>query len=345
LLHPSFILLSEPAYLRRVEHDDRFMQRCFALAGHGLGLTWPNPLVGCAVVCDGQILAEGFHKKAGLPHAEVEAIRRIEDSDLLRRATVYVNLEPCSHHGRTPPCASMLVKAGVKRVVIANTDPFPAVSGTGISLLREAGIEVTTGVLEKEGAYLNRRFFMRHRSGRPWVVLKWAQTADGFMDRERKSGETGSFPISGKQTNRLVHLWRSQEQAILVGTRTALTDNPELTVRHVEGPQPIRWVIDRHAALPGELRLFQGEQPARVLRGEHPGEWLQQLCESDIQSVLVEGGAATLQAFLASGLWDEARVIQAPLTLGRGLRAPVIPSPAIRREVSGDDLIHFYFRK
>lgn len=321
------------------------MRRCFQLAGYGLGHTWPNPLVGCVIVAGDRIIGEGFHKKAGLPHAEVEAIRSVRDTSLLSQSTVYVNLEPCAHHGRTPPCADLLVKSGVKRVVIAHTDPFPDVSGRGVEILRTAGIEVVSDICAQEARWLNRRFLGHHERRRPWVVLKWAQTADGFMDRERSKGETGTFAISGAASSRLVHRWRSEEQAILVGTRTALIDNPKLTVRHVAGPQPIRCAIDRKGILPETFHPFNTEGSGMRLRGSDPQQWLNELHEAGIQSVLIEGGALTHRLFLKSGLWDEARVIHAPFTIGRGLPAPVIPSPAVRRERIGDDLVYFYFHE
>jgi diaminohydroxyphosphoribosylaminopyrimidine deaminase/5-amino-6-(5-phosphoribosylamino)uracil reductase len=318
------------------------MQRCFQLAARGLGNTYPNPLVGCVIVVNDTIIGEGFHQKAGSPHAEVEAIRSITDDSLLEGATIYVNLEPCAHHGRTPPCADLLIVSKVKRVVIANTDPFPQVSGKGIERLRAAGIEVITDVLSSEGAWLNRRFFSQWDKHRPYIILKWAQTADGFMDKERKPGETGSFRISGEASNRLVHLWRSQEMAILVGYNTAATDNPRLNVRHVKGNDPMRIAIDPKLELPNSLHLFHGEKPALILRGKGPAEWIVEMQKADVQSVIVEGGASTLHAFLSAGIWDEARVIHSPMRIQRGLKAPMIPQSFTRNEKCGEDMIYYY---
>jgi diaminohydroxyphosphoribosylaminopyrimidine deaminase / 5-amino-6-(5-phosphoribosylamino)uracil reductase len=332
-----------PCYIRRVNTPETLMRRCFRLARFGLGSTWPNPLVGAVVVSGNEIIGEGFHRRAGAPHAEVEAIRSVADPSRLHGSTVYVNLEPCSHHGRTPPCADLLIASGVARVVISNSDPFPQVSGQGIARLREAGIEVVTGVLEDEGNALNRRFFTFWKAHRPYVVLKWAVSADGYIDKLRQPGETGSHPISGFASARLVHRWRSEEQAILVGPGTALTDDPELTVRHVEGPSPLRAVIDPRRNLPDSLRMFCGDSPAMRLHGESPGEWLRELHAAGIQSVLVEGGRATLQAFLDTGLWDEARVIHAPVTLRGGLTQPVLHTPASSQMTCGGDTITYHF--
>ena len=318
------------------------MQRCFHLASRGLGNTYPNPLVGCVIVANETIIGEGFHQKAGGPHAEVEAIRNVNNETLLEGATVYVNLEPCAHHGRTPPCADLLIVSKVKRVVIANTDPFPQVSGRGIERLRDAGIEVITDVLASEGAMLNRRFFTHWQKHRPYIILKWAQTADGFMDKERKPGETGSFRISGDAAARIVHMWRSQEQAILVGYNTAATDNPRLNVRHVRGNDPMRIAIDPKLELPRSLHLFHGEKPALILRGRGPEEWIEEMHKAAVQSVMVEGGASTLHAFINSGLWDEARVIHSPMRIQRGLAAPAMPSSFTRMEKCGEDMIHYY---
>jgi diaminohydroxyphosphoribosylaminopyrimidine deaminase / 5-amino-6-(5-phosphoribosylamino)uracil reductase len=326
-----------------VNPHEKYMQRCFQLAAKALGNTYPNPLVGCVIVANDSIIGEGFHQKAGGPHAEVEAIRSITNEALLEGATVYVNLEPCAHHGRTPPCADLLILSKVKRVVIANTDPFPQVSGRGIERLRAAGIEVITDVLATEGAILNRRFFSQWQKHRPYIILKWAQTADGFMDKERKPGETGSFRISGDAATRMVHLWRSQEQAILVGYNTAATDNPRLNVRHVKGNDPMRIAIDPKLELPRSLHLFHGEQPALILRGSGPDEWVEEMQKAGVQSVIVEGGASTLHAFINAGLWDEARVIHSPMRIQRGLKAPVIAEPFTRVEKCGPDTIYHFF--
>ena len=228
------------------------MKRCLELAEKGMGNVAPNPMVGCVIVHGGRIIGEGYHRAFGEAHAEVNAIASAGDASLLAGSTLYVNLEPCSYHGKTPPCSSLVIGKGIPRVVIGTPDPNPRVSGAGIMQMESAGIEVVKGVLETECLELNKRFFTHHMKKRPWILLKWARTADGFIDRERRPGQpAGINRISGGEALRHVHKWRSQEQSILVGTRTALLDNPELTVRHWKGKNPLRLVIDIEGKLPG----------------------------------------------------------------------------------------------
>lgn len=311
------------------------MNRVFELASLGRGQVSPNPMVGCVIVHNSTIIAEGYHARYGEAHAEAVAISRVADASVLRDCTLYVNLEPCSHFGKTPPCADLLVRHRVKKVVIANEDSNPLVKGTGIKKLQEAGIQVVTGVLAERGRDLNRRFFTFMEKQRPYIILKWAQTADGFIARE----DFSSRWISDAYSRQLVHKWRTEEDAILVGTHTAQLDNPQLNARDWSGKNPVRIVIDRNRKLPQDLHLFDGssktlcynllfhdEQPHTTwvkLNGENfLQELVSDLWKRNIQSVIVEGGASTLNAFIHSGLWDEARVFISPQTFGKGLPAP-----------------------
>lgn len=316
------------------------MRRCLQLAELGLGQTAPNPMVGAILVHGDRIIGEGYHLRAGAAHAEVDCLQHVlpEDVRLIPEATLYVSLEPCCHHGKTPPCTDLIIRSGIKRVVIASSDPFPAVSGGGIRLLREAGIEVEVGILENEARKLNRRFFTFHQQHRPYVILKWAQTNNGFLGGA--SGER--WKISNEWSQRLVHQWRSQEQAILIGYRTALNDDPSLTTRLVPGKNPLRMVVDPLHHLPSHLQIFNDHLPVVIFTAIQQVEsdlitYVQyessqlidsifKYCETHaIQSLLVEGGTATLELFLQSGYWDEIRRITASdLEKGNGTYAPVI---------------------
>lgn len=315
------------------------MRRCFQLAESALGEVAPNPIVGAVLVHDDRIIGEGFHRKYGAAHAEVNAINAVKEADrpLIPYATMYVSLEPCAHFGKTPPCADLLVREHVKRVVIANRDPFPDVDGKGIGKLRTAGIEVTTGLLEEEGWWLNRRFFTFHTQQRPYIVLKWAQTANGII------GTPGErLLISNQFTNRLVHKWRSEEAAILVGKNTALEDNPRLDNRYWQGSAPVRILMDPALEVPDKAHIYNNAAPSIIIN--HQAErtvgniaWLKadasrplatEVCrllyEQNIQSVLVEGGAKTLTSFLEADLYDEVRIItNETLTVNQGIKAPV----------------------
>ena len=313
------------------------MRRAHELAGNGLGAVSPNPLVGCIVVKDDVIIGEGWHKIYGGPHAEVNAIASVADHVKLKGSTVIVNLEPCSHYGKTPPCADLLVKHQVGRVIISNRDTNPLVSGSGIAKLREAGIDLIEGVLESEGWDLNKRFFTMMEKKRPYVILKWAQTENGMM-----AGEEGDPRwISNTVSRQLVHRWRTEEDAVLVGYRTVLHDNPRLNSREWIGRDPVRVVIDKQLALPRSLNVFDGTQRTVILNTVKNEEQkntsfvklnedgfvvnvLAHLYERRVQSLLVEGGAGTLKMFMDSGLWDEARVFSSPLNFKAGLKAPAI---------------------
>ena len=333
--------------------DHRYVSRAMQLAKMGLGDTRPNPLVGCVIVYDGRIIGEGYHRRYGGPHAEVEAVSRVADLSLLNQSTVYVNLEPCSHHGKTPPCSDLLIRHGVRRVVIANEDPNPLVAGRGIRRLREHGIEVETGVLAPVGHHLNRRFFTFHQHRRPYIILKWAQTRDGYLARANGDSKW----ISGIRARQWVHRWRAEEAAILVGRGTARQDNPQLTTRHWAGHDPIRVVLDPGGRLDAGLHLFDGRVPTlRFVTGppRHAGdvtvpgtsylsEVLHELYRRDIQSVLVEGGAATLRSFLEAGLWDEARVFTGRQLFGDGISAPDMAQSPDTSKVIGEDELKIFF--
>ena len=286
------------------EIDERYMRRCLQLAANGRQNAKPNPMVGAVIVsADGRIIGEGYHVRCGEGHAEVNAFASVrkEDESLLKKATIYVSLEPCSHYGKTPPCADLIIRKGVKRAVVGCIDPFAEVQGRGIQKLRDAGIEVTVGVLEKECQSLNRRFFTYHRLHRPYIILKWAQTENGFIDDHGKA-----LAISTPFTKMLVHKLRAEEDAILVGRVTDEREHPLLNVREWVGPDPLRLVLDH----------------------QHPLD-LKSLYDQHIQSLIVEGGAKTLNSFLEQGLWDEMRVETAPIKVNDGTPAPIIPVDAV----------------
>ena len=333
-----------------IEIEEKYMRRCIELAQNGCCYAAPNPLVGAVLVCNGRIIGEGYHARCGEAHAEVNAIRSVREPHLLRSATLYVSLEPCSHYGKTPPCADLIIEKQIPRVVVGCLDPFIKVAGRGIEKLRAAGVEVTTGLLEEECKALIGRFLTYHLQQRPYITLKWAQSSDGFIDRLRKGGEP--LHLSSPLTLMRVHRLRAEHSAILVGSHTALLDNPSLNVRHWSGPQPVRLVIDRRGTLPPQLHLFDGRQRTLVLteRSDWPATATAQdtpdkaqypvechtldfsaplppqiatlLHREGLQSLLVEGGRYTLQSFIDLGLWDEAWVEEAPLIIGQGVAAP-----------------------
>lgn len=341
--------------------DELFMQRCIDLAYLGQGNVAPNPMVGCVIVHDGRIIAEGYHRKYGEAHAEVNAINEVEDKSILKDCTVYVSLEPCAHFGKTPPCADLLIAHRVQRVVVGCKDTHVKVGGKGIERLKKAGIEVVVGVLEKECRELNKRFFTFHEKQRPYVILKWAQSKDGFLDGPRRNNEKGIFWISCPETRSLVHKWRSEEASILVGRKTVENDNPSLTVRDYHGKNPIRLIIDSQLKITGDLKILSDEAPTIIFnrsRNEQIGniEWvkipevetryiLEELYKKGIQSVIVEGGSRTLQYFIFDNVWDEARVIVGESMLGEGNKAPSINRvPAFSYRFSKDHIYH-YLRK
>lgn len=324
------------------EEHNKFMQRCIELASCAEGLTYPNPLVGSVIVHDGQIIGEGYHLKAGFPHAEVNAINSVKNKSLLRNSTIYVNLEPCSHFGKTPPCADRIISEGIPRVVVGASDTSAKVSGKGIARLLDAGCEVITGVLEKECRNLNKRFFTFHEKKRPYIILKWARSCDGFIDINRtESGTRGPKWISGKPERVLVHKWRASEQSILVGGRTVRIDDPSLNVRDWTGKNPLRLILSSSGDIPGnssvfrhneETVLFTYNESARVpgtvvvMDKDNPSaiQIVNYLYSKGIQSLFVEGGAEVLNHFIISNLWDEARVFTGMTSFGAGVKAPML---------------------
>ena len=341
--------------------DEQYMSRCIQLAELGAGNVAPNPMVGAILVYDDKIIGEGYHKKYGEAHAEVNCINSVEEKNqhLIEKSTIYVSLEPCAHYGKTPPCADLIIKNNIPKVVIGTKDIYKEVAGAGIEKLKNAGIEVLTGVLENECIDLNKRFFTFHQKQRPFIILKWAQSSNRKIGSERER-----ILISNDYSNRLVHRWRSEEAAILVGTNTALKDDPLLTTRLWKGKNPIRIVIDKNLKLPHELKIFSKttntiifnslkntiEENVEYIKLENKNlleEILRTLYKLNIQSVLVEGGAKTLQSFIDAGLWDEARVItNEEMIIESGIDAPEIKSfKLIKQERYFSDLINYYSKK
>lgn len=320
-------------------------------------------MVGCVIVKNDVIIGEGFHRAFGEAHAEVNAINSVINPDDLKQSTLYVSLEPCSHKGKTPPCADLIIQSGIPKVVIAQSDPNPAVSGMGIKKLREAGIDISTGILEERAKELNRRFRTFHEKKRPYIILKWAMTADGYMDSVRKEDKQGIFWISSPETKKLVHKWRSEEGAILIGKRTLEVDDPSLDTRDYFGKNPLRVVLVGDKELSRTRRLLNDGNPTLII-GKHQegfeneavefelpeGEDLAEaaltsLYERNINSVIIEGGAYTLQHLLESRMWDEARIIQSSRTLGGGLEAPKIAQEHTELFSFGRDNVFLYRNK
>ena len=333
-----------------MEIEKKYMQRCIQLAYWGLGSVSPNPMVGAVIVCDGKIIGEGYHRQWGGPHAEVYAVGSVKEPELLKRSTLYVSLEPCSHYGKTPPCAALILEKQIPRVVIGMQDPFPQVSGNGIRMLRDAGVEVYCGLMKEECEELNKRFLTYFCKNRPYVFLKWAQSEDGFLDAKREYGDDRTaVRLSGPFSLMRNHKKRSEEDAILVGTRTALLDNPSLNVRYWKGRNPVRVVIDRKKIIPEGFHLSDGTQETWVLPEDHPdaGTWpvsriLDFLYERKVHSVIVEGGAQLLGSFLREGVWDEAWVETVPLLLGSGVVAPETEGSLVKTELRGRAVLSVY---
>nr|WP_294794030.1 bifunctional diaminohydroxyphosphoribosylaminopyrimidine deaminase/5-amino-6-(5-phosphoribosylamino)uracil reductase RibD [uncultured Mucilaginibacter sp.] len=345
--------------------DELYMRRCLDLAALGRGMVSPNPMVGAVIVHNCKIIGAGYHKKYGGPHAEVNAVNNVlkhfeNAEELFHDATIYVSLEPCAHYGKTPPCADLIIKHRIPKVVIGCRDPFDQVDGKGIEKLQAVGIEVVIGVLEQECRDLNRRFFTRVQKHRPYIILKWAQTADGFFAPDDKN----QFWITGPESQKLVHQWRTEEDAVLVGKNTAAIDNPQLNVRYAEGRDPKRVVIDRRLELDPALRLFDQSVETIVfnemkteVKGKNkfialedfdryvPQYMMYQLYLQDVQSVIVEGGAATLRSFIEAGLWDEARIFTGNAVLKRGIPAPQISGTKGDEIQSGDDLLEIWYNE
>jgi diaminohydroxyphosphoribosylaminopyrimidine deaminase/5-amino-6-(5-phosphoribosylamino)uracil reductase len=341
--------------------DQIFMQRCLDLASNGKQDVAPNPMVGAVIVHQGEIIGEGFHQFYGGPHAEVNAINSVTDLSLLKESTIYVSLEPCAHYGKTPPCVDLIIEKQFKRVVIGSLDPHNQVAGKGVEKLKQNNIEVLLGVLETDCIKLNKRFFNFHQNQRPYVILKWAETADGFIDSVRDSEERKINWISAPETKVLVHQWRSEEQAILVGWKTINNDNPSLTVREVDGKNPMRVILDAHLKCDLNSTIFKDGLKTiifNLLKDETAGNVdyiklpdiktktvLQALYTLNITSVFVEGGSTTLQHFITDQTLNEARVIVGKNKFGEGIKAPIISGiPVHSFEFSGDK-IHQFERK
>ncbi len=325
-----------------MSEQDKFMTRCLELAKNGLGSVYPNPMVGSVIVYKGRIIGEGWHQRAGGQHAEVRAIDSVKDKELLPEATLYVNLEPCSHHGRTPPCADLILRNGIKKVVIGSVDSNEKVGGKGVKRLREHGVEVTISVMEKESRELNKRFFTFHEKERPYVILKWAQSGDGYIFPEPEMVEKGvPYWISNVYSLQRVHQWRAEEAAILVGKNTVLQDDPRLNIRDFTGNSILRITIDRKLEIPDSVSLLDHSSKTIVYNGvknELHGEihyvkldfQKELICQImfhlhkiDVQSLIVEGGSYTLNSFIQSGFWDEARVFKGEQNFNKGVKAPV----------------------
>jgi diaminohydroxyphosphoribosylaminopyrimidine deaminase / 5-amino-6-(5-phosphoribosylamino)uracil reductase len=336
--------------------DELYMLRALELASLGRGLVSPNPMVGCVIVKNNHVIAEGWHEKYGGPHAEVNAINSIENKSLLEGATLYVNLEPCAHHGKTPPCADLILKYPIKRVVICNIDPNPLVSGKGVEKLIEGGKEVVMGVLEEKGTELNKRFFSFIEKKRPYIMLKWAETSDGFIAHENYDSKW----ISGELSRKLVHKWRAEEDAIMVGTNTALYDNPQLNVRDWSGRNPTRILIDKDLQVPEGAHLFDGTQTTICYNFKRqevknlvefvkldPTEdlmknILEDMYDRKIQSVIVEGGAKLLSSIIKAGMWDEARIFRSKHEFGSGIEAPSVRGKLMSVDKIGEDEMMVY---
>ena len=340
---------------------EKWMNRCLELAKMGAGSTSPNPMVGCIIVYNGAIIGEGYHQKYGEPHAEVNAINSVSNKELLRKSTLYVTLEPCAHFGLTPPCSDLIVAKQIPKVVIGTIDPFAKVAGKGIEKLRKADIDVKVGVLEKECNDLNKRFFTFHEKKRPYIILKWAETIDGFIDIKRGEKKYGQPNwITGKKAIHRVHEIRAIEDAIFVGTNTALKDNPSLTVRHCPGRNPIRIVLDKQLRLPENLNVFDNSAQTIVFNSKRHAEIeniyfakidfgkdilpqiLKELHNRNIQSVIVEGGKQLLESFIATNIWDEAHQFIGNKYFNEGIEAPQISGKIVSTEEFDSDNLVVY---
>jgi diaminohydroxyphosphoribosylaminopyrimidine deaminase/5-amino-6-(5-phosphoribosylamino)uracil reductase len=341
-----------------MQQDEIYMKRCLELAALGLGKTYPNPMVGSVIVHGGKVIGEGWHKKAGEAHAEVNSVNSVVDKSLLKEATSYVNLEPCAHFGKTPPCASLITKHKIPNVVIGCIDTFSKVSGKGVTMLKEAGVKVKVGVLEKECLESHKRFFTFHQKKRPYIILKWAETSDGFI-APLVQEEGKPFWITSPESKKLVHKWRTEEASILVGTNTAEKDNPALTARLWNGCQPLRIVLDRTLRLNDNLQVFDESIKTVVFTEKLKTSTsrtkyiqtdfsklheniLNELYKRNIHSVIIEGGRETLQAFINESLWDEARVFVGEERLVNGISAPVLNTNPKSEERISKDILKLY---
>ena len=335
------------------------MKKCLELATKGMGYVSPNPMVGCVVVFNNQIIGEGYHEEYGTAHAEINAIENVKDKSLLKKSTLYVNLEPCVHFGKTPPCTNLIIESEIPKVVIGCRDSYSEVSGKGIEKMQNIGIEVIVGVLEKESRELNKRFFTFHEKKRPYIILKWAESKDGFM---APLNQNKPFWMTSSESKKLVHKWRAEEEAILIGRITAKKDNPSLTVREVAGSNPIRIIIDKNLTLSGDLNLFNSEAKTIIfnsIKSEETGTTnfikidfnylikniLEELHKQNIQSVKIEGGSITLQSFIDANIWDEARIFTANKLFSQGLKTPIIEGEIILEEEIGTDTLEIIINR
>ena len=334
---------------------EKYIRRCIELAKNGLGTTYPNPLVGSVIVYENKIIGEGWHKKAGEPHAEVNAVNSVKDKSLLKKATIYVSLEPCSHFGKTPPCCDLIIKNKIPNVVIGTVDPNVKVAGNGIKKLLEAGINVTVGLLEDECNELNKRFFTFHEKKRPYIILKWAESQDGFIAPKEKS-EKKPVWITNQYSRQLVHKWRTEEQAILVGTQTVIDDNPKLNARDWHGNNPIRVVLDQNNRIPKDSYVFDNKVKTILFSRSNQTiekengifeyldfeqniaiQIIESLYKHQIQTVIIEGGRQTLQTFIDANLWDEARIFVSNMTFKTGTQAPKLVRSQFKKQAIGTD--------
>jgi diaminohydroxyphosphoribosylaminopyrimidine deaminase/5-amino-6-(5-phosphoribosylamino)uracil reductase len=343
------LVKADYTYFYLMNLHEKYIARCLELAQKGLGHTYPNPLVGSVIVHQDRIIGEGWHHKAGEPHAEVNAINSVTDTSLLAESTLYVNLEPCSHFGKTPPCCDLLIDQQIPKVVIGSVDHHSKVNGTGIARLQAAGKEVIVGVLADECAQLNRRFFTFHQKKRPYIILKWAQSADGFIAPLSKENRQPVW-ISNSNSRQLVHKWRTEEHAILVGTQTVLDDNPQLTARDWPGANPMRIVMDQHARIPKTNTIFDSEAETLIISQNEidfshniATQIADYLYHKNIQSVIIEGGCQTLQTFIDENCWDEARVFTGEIQLVEGISAPQFQAIPFSQEKMGTDTLTLYY--
>jgi len=343
-----------------VNKQEKYIRRCIELARNGFGSTYPNPMVGSVIVYQDKIIGEGWHKKAGEPHAEVNAVRSVKDKSLLKKATIYVSLEPCSHFGKTPPCCDLIIENEIPNVVVGTVDPNEKVAGNGIKKLVAAGVNVTVGVLEDECNELNKRFFTFHQKKRPYIILKWAESQDGFLAPEKEMNqERKPVWITNQYSRQLVHKWRSEEQAIFTGTQTVIDDNPKLNVRDWAGNNPVRVVLDQNNRIAKDSFIFDDTVKTIVFTKSETNsatentsfesidfsqniisQILNVLHQNQIQSVIIEGGLQTLQSFINEDIWDEARIFIGKTSFGKGTKAPVLlKKNATKNFIQEDELI------
>lgn len=349
------------SYFCTVNIHEKYIKRCIELAQNGFGTTYPNPMVGSVIVYEDRIIGEGWHKKAGEPHAEVNAVRSVKDKSLLKKATIYVSLEPCSHFGKTPPCCDLIIANEIPNVVVGTVDPNEKVAGKGILKLIEAGANVTVGVLEDECNELNKRFFTFHQKKRPYIILKWAESLDGFLAPEKeKNQERKPVWITNSYSRQLVHKWRSEEQAILAGTQTVIDDNPKLNTRDWAGNNPVRIILDQNNRISKDSFVFDESVKTIIFTKSENNistentifekidfdtniiqQILDVLYQHQVQSVIIEGGRQTLQSFIDENMWDEARIFTGKTSFEKGTKAPQIQKKkSVKTYIQEDELIY-----